>query len=92
MKVVQRFPNFFSGFTPEKYEVATLEELKKLPFVEKWINKDNFYRLSISRSHRPQALLMCELDEGQSFWAIAFLTEHNGFDLPNRVEPANKVI
>ena len=82
MKIVQRFPNFFSGFTPEKYEVSSLEELKEIPFIKRWINSEKFYRLSISRSDKDQALLMCELNEGQEFWAIAFLTQHEGFDLP----------
>ncbi len=77
----QRFPNFFSGFTPAEYDFDTLEEMLEFPFVKNWTSKDDFLRLSKSRMNSKQQLLMVELTDG-TFWAIGFLTDSYDLNLP----------
>lgn len=78
-RLKQRFPNFFSGFTPKEYEFDTVAELMELPFVKQWVSKNNFFKLSKSRMDSSQQILMCELNEGKDFWAIGWL--YNSYDL-----------
>lgn len=71
-KVVQRFPNFMTGFIAEKAEFESLEELQKVSFVKRWMDNPKFFKLSVS-FHTNQHVLMCELNEGKEFWAIGWL-------------------
>lgn len=83
MHVKQRFPNFFSGFTPSEHDVYSLQELKNLDFVKRWMSNKTFHQFSISVGRRELAYLMCELDGGKEFWVIAYLKDFEGFELPN---------
>lgn len=65
--VKQRFPNFFSGFTPVEKSISTLQELQEIDFVARWINNPKFDKLSLG-----PGILMAEMNNG-SYWAIAFL-------------------
>lgn len=73
IKVVQRFPNFMSGFTAQEAECTTLDDIESIPFVQRWINDKTFYRLCKSTHTSGSHLLMCETNKGEDFWAIAYL-------------------
>ena len=79
--IKQRYPNFFSGFSPKEYDFDTVEELIEFPFVKNWMSKGDCLRLSKSRMESKQQLLICELTDG-TYWAIGFLTNSYDLDLP----------
>lgn len=83
MKITQRCPSSFLIKNEDliRAEVFTLEEFYAVPYIQSWAKTDNFYRFSMDRTHRPQALLLCEF-HGRGPSVMAFLTEHEGFDLP----------
>jgi len=82
MKIVQRVPNCFTlGYEPMRTEVSTLEEFYTLPYIQSWMKDENFLRFSKARTHKHQALLVCEF-KGKAPSYMAFLTEHDSFDLP----------
>jgi len=81
MKIVQKVPNCFTlGYDPMKAEVSTLEEFYALPYIKSWMKVEKFCQFSKDRAHKPQALLVCEAVGME--WFIAYLTEHEDFDLP----------
>jgi hypothetical protein len=65
-----------------KAEISSLEEFNELPYIKSWAGIENFVRFSMDRTHRPQALLVCETSGKCKYFAIAYLTEHNNFNLP----------
>ena len=80
IKLTQRFPNFFSGFTPQEYNFETIEDLNAFitnptekSFLRNWNGKEDFVRFEIQRQDRPQKVLMCILKD--SFWAIGWIKE-----------------
>jgi hypothetical protein len=73
IKVVQRFPNYVSGFSPQESECTTLDDIESIPFVQRWVNDKTFYRLCKSTHKNGSHLLMCETNKGEGFWAIAYL-------------------
>ena len=83
-KLIQRFPNFFSGMTSIKTEFDSVEELEQVPFVARWMSRDSFVRLSLSyrdKKNKSKAILMVENNDG-TFWAIAFLKDVEDLKLP----------
>jgi len=83
IQLTQRFPNFFSGFTPQKYEFNSLNELNSFitnppekSFLCNWNTKDDFVRFEIQKSKYrciQTSLLMAILKN--SFWAIGWIKE-----------------
>lgn len=74
----QHYPNFCEGFESEEKDFETLEELKEIETVKKWIGEKYFYRLSISshfHQRYTQHLLMAELKNGNEWWVIGYLKE-----------------
>lgn len=73
IKVVQRFPNAVSGFSPQEAECATVEDIESIPFVQRWVNDRVFWRLCKCTQKGDQHHLVCETNKGESFWVIASL-------------------
>lgn len=87
--VTQRFPNFFSGFTPEVADFDTLEELYNVLFVKRRMSQPDFVRLAISRISSTQQILMLELAD-ESYWAIGWLNRAQDCGLPLWIAPVRK--
>lgn len=73
IKVVQRYPNFFSGFTAQEAECTSLNDIYEIPFIKRWVQDATFHRLCKSTSKGNQHYLVCETNKGTNYWVIAFL-------------------
>jgi hypothetical protein len=74
LKVIQRFPNFFSGFIPESKEaVCSVEELINIPFVKRWVDNSDFDKLRKVIRKGKQHILICDLKNNKGSWGIAWL-------------------
>ena len=70
----------FMDFEPDPpADFTTLDELRAVPFVRRWIEDPQFRRLSISHQHGDEHLLMADMADG-SFWVVGYLKEP--VDLP----------
>jgi hypothetical protein len=85
VKIEQYRPAYFSGYTNEKIEVNSFDELMDISWIKNWGKHKGFYRYSIAVDkkyeeylHRkPQHTLMAELDGGKKHWVIAIVREKN---------------
>ena len=73
IKVVQRFPSPISGFSAQEAECTTLDDVESIPFVQRWINDKNFWRLCKSTHKGATHHLVCETNKGAGFYVIAYL-------------------
>lgn len=74
MKVRQHIPGFISGVEPEEAEVASTEDLLALPWVARIEKMPGFHRWVKNRGFNGRWNLMIEVDEGKSWWVIAYVT------------------
>jgi hypothetical protein len=70
--VKQRFPDN-SNKNATEFECSSLEDVLKVPFVQRWLNDSTFYRFYKSTSDGDEHLLICETSRGKGYWAIGFL-------------------
>ena len=83
IKVVQRFPNSVAGMIAQEAECNTIDDIESIPFVQRWVNDKNFWRLCKSTHTSGDHLLMVETNKGEGFWAIAYLYgDIDQLDLP----------
>jgi hypothetical protein len=92
IQLVQRIPNYFSGFTSQKYDFSSYEDLNNFIFnppnncfLTNWNNKADFIRFEIRKNYS-QKLLICVLSERS--WAIAWIKENennNPKDINNNI-------
>lgn len=61
-----------TGFEVAVVDFDTVDELKQVEFVKRWMNKPEFVRFSIS-----QTALMVEQNDN-TYWGIAFLKNLEG--------------
>lgn len=84
-EIVEHVPNFVdTGDEPRRRaEFSTLEELERVPFVERWKTGKDFVRFSKSDN-----CLMAELSTPPigEFWVVGFLSDPTAVDLPQWVE------
>lgn len=75
-KIKQYRPAFFTGF-PDLLEIEfdTVDELLAIPFVASWQTDPEFYKFSICGrdGYGKMLTLICEQDEGASWWVVGFL-------------------
>jgi hypothetical protein len=65
----------FMDFEPEPAaEFETLDELRAVPFVRRWVEDPQFRRLSLAGPHGDEYLLMAEMADA-SHWVIGYLRE-----------------
>ena len=66
MAVIQQHrPSFFTGFTNEKRQYTSLEDLLTIDFVNQFTKSPGFFRFSVSRlDPTKQIILMAEYKEG----------------------------
>jgi hypothetical protein len=79
----QHYPNFCEGFESEEKDFETIEELKEIETIKRWMADRDFHRLSLSSTYRPefsQHCLMAELNGGKNWWVIGYLKD--AVDLP----------
>ena len=85
MKIKQYMPNYFDGFPLEEAEFESVEELRKIPFVKRWIEGPHFERFSLNCS-KSSVALMAELREGKEWWVVGFISGGKP-DLPRWTYP-----
>ena len=73
--IKQHRPAYMSGFEDAKIEFETVEELLEIDFVKNFSDQPEFYRFSFSQMDGdPYAGgLMCENNEGRSWWVVGYL-------------------
>lgn len=82
MMIVTRYrPAYFTGFPDEQVTVGTLADLMTVPWVAQWTEISTFHRFSVG-DYYGKGLLMCELDEGQTWWVVAILDSTDNLGLP----------
>lgn len=83
-QIIQHFPNYFEGFTPNESEFETLEELVEIPWVKKYLeiyNEDGKnHTFQISENH-----LMIVRDDNQWWWVVGAIKFPDRVDLPEWV-------
>jgi hypothetical protein len=84
MTVTQHRPAFFSLEEPPwRGEVESVQELIRLPFVERFWSAPGFYQFSVARDRKP-FLLMAEFGGGAHAYVVATL---NGPDARGHLGP-----
>lgn len=74
-------PNFIVGFEePDVTIEPTLQALKSISFIKRWVDRPDYHRLCQSSSDSGVQWIMVELKEG-GFWVIARVLEGNLADL-----------
>jgi len=66
-KIKRYVPTFFEVASLAEVAFETVDELKRIDFVARFVALPSFYRLSLSE-HR----LMAELDGGAEWWVVGF--------------------
>lgn len=75
MRYTQYRPAFFDGFDAENGEVSTLAELLAVPFIASWGEEPSFHRFSVSEYESGKHTLLCELQEGRTWFVVAWVSE-----------------
>lgn len=83
-KIIQRIPNYFTGFSPEEAIFNSWEELYSQKWIKRYENFDlgKFERFSVAgRNEDPEYQsdnpfqLMTEFDGGTKWWCVGFMKE-----------------
>jgi hypothetical protein len=65
----------FMDFEPDPAaDFDTLDALRAVPFVRRWIEDPQFRRLSISGPHGAEHLLMAEMADG-NYWVVGYMQQ-----------------
>jgi len=63
MKIIRRFPNFFSGFEETEHEVNTLDELLEIPWIKAYEEIPNHMGVFYSPNHARETYGALKPDE-----------------------------
>lgn len=81
-KIRQYIPSFVDT-EPIYEEFNSLEELKDISFVNRYLNLSNFYQLSQIQYDGEEVIhLIAEYDKGSSWKVIGFVTTEKPLELP----------
>ena len=67
--IKQLYPS--KGAKPQEALCTTPEDIYNIPFVDRWMQDPDFYKLCKSTHKDSPNLLICETHGGRSFWVIA---------------------
>ena len=77
--IKQHIPNFVSGIDPVTWNFENRNELLSIDFVKRWIDED-FHQFSVSEYY-DCILLMAELEDGNKWYVIGYITGISEDDL-----------
>lgn len=69
-KIVQHIPAFVDGVDPQSATFSSLDELREVPFVRRFMEAPDFFRLS-----QDDPYLIAESFEGRHWWVIGRLAQ-----------------
>ncbi|MCP4569141.1 MAG: hypothetical protein GY841_16320 [FCB group bacterium] len=82
MNIQQYFPSFFEGFKAENVEFSTVEELKEIPWVKKWVEDEQFSHLAKWGTALMAAMRAKDAAGQNLIFVVGFIENPDDCDLP----------
>jgi len=79
--VKQRIPAFCDGFTAEKSEFNTIDDLLAVSFIKSFTSFADFSGFAIDKKMEP-TLLIATYKKGKEYWVIAYIDDSSTLKLP----------
>lgn len=69
----RHYPGWATGFPARQAHASSMAEMLRIPWVRSWTKAPDFARFSVSSDGPADHCLMCELDDGATWWVLAYM-------------------